>query len=116
MTTSHGLPASFDHDPLLWDDFVTLCRFGGRLTGTPGEAAARDWAARRLASIGVGHLSRQPTPYIGWRSLGSHVELLNGKALDANPLLHSAETPSDGLVLDVVDCGRGTPADIRALM
>jgi len=41
----NDLPHTLDCDPALWQDFVTLCRFGGRVTGTPGEAAARDFEA-----------------------------------------------------------------------
>jgi aminopeptidase YwaD len=111
----NSLPGSLDHDDRLWEDFTTLCRFGGRLTGTHGEGAARDWAVERLNALGVGQLSRTPTPYIGWECQNSHVELSSGAALDAYPLLYSASTPESGLVLDVVDCGRGTPEDIRGL-
>jgi aminopeptidase YwaD len=111
----NSLPDSLDHDDLLWEDFAALCRFGGRLTGTPGEAAAGDWAVERLNALGVGQLSRTLTPYIGWECLDSHMELSSGVALNAYPLLYSAGTPESGLVLDVVDCGRGTPEDIRSI-
>ena len=109
------LPDTLDHDQALWQDFVTLCQFGGRVTGTPGEVAARDWAVGRLTAIGVGQLSREPTPYIGWECLGSSLKLANNVAIDAVPLLYSAATPKNGMVLEVIDCGRGTPEDFYAI-
>ena len=109
----HSLPNAPPRDPALWTDFLTLCGFGGRLTGSPGEVAARDWAAERLADIAPGGVSRQPTPYLGWRCLESNLSV-GGATLEATPLLCGASTPEGGLELEVVDCGRGTPADIRA--
>lgn len=108
------LPIILDPDHAVWADYLTLCQFGGRLTGSPSEAAARDWAIERLNSIGAGRVSRHPTPYVGWQCFESRLELASGEVLDATPLLHSASTPADGLELDVVDCGRGTPEDILA--
>jgi aminopeptidase YwaD len=111
----NNLPDTLDHDQVLWQDFVTLCRFGGRVTGTPGEVAARDWAVGRLTAIGVGQLSREPTPYIGWECAGSSLKLANSVAIDAVPLLYSAATPKNGMELEVIDCGRGTPEDFYAV-
>lgn len=108
------LPDVLDHDHAVWADFHALCGFGGRLTGSPGEAAARDWAVERLAAIGAGRLSREPTPYVGWQALASRLELAGSEVVDATPLLYSAGTPDGGLELGVIDCGRGTPEDIRA--
>jgi hypothetical protein len=108
------LPRAAEPDPVLWDDFLALCGCGGRLTGSPGEIAARDWAAGRLGTIPGGRLRREPTAYRGWDCSRSTVALADGTQLDCLPLLCSAATPAGGLVLEVVDCGRGTPQDIRA--
>jgi hypothetical protein len=43
----NSLPDTIPDDPELWPDFLSLCAFGGRLTGAPGEIAARDWAAKQ---------------------------------------------------------------------
>lgn len=107
------LPHDVDPDPALWEDFLTLCDFGGRLAGSPGENAAREWAAGQLAAITGGKLSRHPTPYVGWHYSKANVSLPGGEPLDAIPLLCCAATPPLGLQVEVVDCGRGTPDDIR---
>jgi len=83
------------------------------LTGSPGEVTSRDWAAGRLAAINPDHVRREVVPYLGWRCRECHLHLSNGEPLDASPLLCSSSTPNGGLTLAVVDCGRGTPQDIR---
>ena len=108
------LPDTLPDDPELWPDFISLCAFGGRLTGTPGEIASRDWAAKRLAAIRPGGVSREPTPYVGWTCSDARALLPEGTPLEANVLLCCGDTPAEGLDLEVVDCGRGTLDDIRA--
>jgi len=102
-------------DPYLWPDFLSLCDFGGRLAGTPGEQAAQDWCCARLrAAAPWASLRRDPTPYAGW--LCDKAELIeadSGQCLDATPLLGAAFTPAGGQVLEVLDLGRGTPDDIH---
>src|SRR5258708_8462921 len=111
-----GLPATIPDDPELWPGFLALCAFGGRLTGEPGEIAWRDWAAKRLAAIHPGGVSREPTPYVGWTCSDARVLLLpEGEPLEANILLCCGDTPPEGLDVEVVDCGRGTPDDIRGV-
>jgi aminopeptidase YwaD len=101
-------------DRALWPDFEALCDFGGRLTGSPGEAAAREWAVERLAAIPGGTLRRDPVRYAGWTCDAVRLtELATGRDLDAVPLLAAAATPADGLTLEVVDCGRGSSEQIR---
>ena len=93
---SHHLPGMPPHDPAIWADFLALCGFGGRLTGTPGEIAARNWAAGRLAAIAPGCVSRQPTPYLGWRCTDGSLHLVDGEKLDSVPLLCWAVRPRLG--------------------
>lgn len=101
-------------DPALWPDFIALCDFGGRLTGSPSEIAARDWAAARLATIPAGTVQRKPLAYPGWTCRQARLtELRNGADLDVAPLLAAGPTPPDGIELDVVDCGRGAPEQIE---
>lgn len=112
----NGLPDTIPDDPELWPDFLSLCAFGGRLTGAPGEIAARDWATKRLAAIHPDRVSRETTPYVGWTCSDARVLLLpEGAPLEANVLLCCGDTPPEGLDLEVVDCGRGTPEDIRGV-
>ena len=102
-------------DPVLWTEFLALCDFGGRLTGSAGERAARDWAALRLAAIPGGTLRRDPAQYAGWTCRHARLQdLRSGRDLDVAPLLAAAATPPEGLELEVVDCGRGSPEQIAA--
>lgn len=101
------------NDARLWQDFLAICATGGRLSGTPSEAAAIAWCEQTLSD--VGHMVyRDPTPYMGWRY--DHFELRqisNAAVLDAVPLLGTASTPADGLTLEVFNLGRGTLEQIR---
>ena len=102
-------------DPALWTDFLSLCDHGGRLAGTPSEAAAQEWCAARLQAAAPGASFRlDPTPYAGWVcDNASLTDVGSGQRLEMTPLLGSAFTSAQGLVLDVLDLGRGAPEDIR---
>lgn len=102
-------------DPELWDDFHALCGFGGRLAGTPGEAAAQRWVLARLQAIAP-HAQQQKVPYDGWRCDKAALVLADAHgtalhALPCQPLLRSANTPPEGLWGQVVDLGQGREAD-----
>ena len=99
-------------DPALTQDFAALCAFGGRLAGSPGEAAAVAWALDRLRAIGSA-VSRVEVPYDGWRCRRAHLELLGPRArvLACHPLLRSISTAPAGLTGEVVDLGQGRGED-----
>ena len=109
-------------DAALWADFNALCDTGGRLAGTASETAAQAWCASRLDAILPGAVTRRdPTPYAGWvchvaevRALDEHASASSSRLLVATPLLGTASTPPEGLTLDVLDLGRGTPEQIQA--
>ncbi len=102
-------------DRALWPDFSTLCEFGGRLAGSSGEAAARDWAVGRMRAIPGGTVRRDLVRYAGWTCEEARLTSLpSGRDLAAIPLLAAATTSPGGLDLEVIDCARGTPDDIRA--
>lgn len=105
------LPESPPLDTALWQDFQALCDTGGRQAGTSSEAAALLWARARLAEIGGGKVQTVDTPYAGWHCVSASLALANGQAGDVQALLASPPTPKEGLALEVVDCGRGTPDD-----
>ena len=110
MTTSrHWLDAA-QNDPALMADFHALCAFGGRLAGTPEEAAAMAWAIERMGEIG-GRTRRVEAGYDGWRCLSSSLRLENGTALACKPLLRSSSTPAEGLAGEVLDLGPGRTED-----
>ncbi len=93
-------------------DFTALCDCGGRLAGSESEARAFAWAEAALAAIGP--TRHHATPYAGWRCHGATLtDLASGRALSCAPLLGTASTPPGGLDLEVVDCGRGGPEQIR---
>lgn len=99
-------------DTGLWRDFHSLCDFGGRLAGSASEALALDWCEQRLSGIGGMKARRDPTPYAGWVCRESSLtDLATGALLDAVPLLGTA--PTDGLDLELVNLGRGTPEQIQ---
>jgi hypothetical protein len=108
--------AALDADAALWTDFLALCDFGGRLAGTPSEAQAQAWCSARLDAVSPGLRSRQDaTPYAGWSCQRADLlDAATGGRLQAVPLLGTASTPADGLELEVIDLGRGTPEQIRA--
>lgn len=100
-------------DDGLWRDFHALCDCGGRLAGTVSEARALAWCEQALAGIGGMKARRDPTPYAGWVChAASLTDVCSGGALDAVPLLGTAA--AEGLELEVLDLGRGTPEQIRA--
>lgn len=88
-----------------------MCDFGGRFAGTESELQARRFAEARLAEIGAGRLCSIAYPYLGWERRASSVELDDGTKLEATSLVLSPSTPAEGLLLEVVDLGRGTSED-----
>ena len=98
-------------DAGLWADFTALCDCGGRLAGTPSEASAFAFTAGRLAALGP--VRDDPTPYAGWTCHEARItDLASGRELACAPLLGSAATPPEGLVLETIDLGRGAPAQL----
>ena len=97
-------------DPQMWSDFQALCDLGGRLAGSPREAAALTWARDRLAAIPGGILREHPVDYPGWRCRTAQLTHTgSGEALRCTPLLGTAATA--GLVAEVLDLGPGRPED-----
>ncbi len=114
QATFEQVRATLNNDAKLWQDFLSICRTGGRLAGSDSEAAALALCEAAL-SDGRHTVHRDPTRYKGWRC--NHIALRladSGELLDAAPLLGAAFTPKEGLVLDVVDLGRGTLEQIHA--
>ncbi|MBV7486691.1 M28 family peptidase [Bordetella sp. BOR01] len=101
-------------DAQLMDDFQALCGFGGRLSGSGQDAAAMDWALRRMQATG-GDVQKLDVPYDGWRCLHASLELQDSQgrvqALPCKPLLRSASTDADGLAAPVLDLGQGRADD-----
>ena len=113
--------ARIDHGiPGLLHDFGALCDCGGRLAGSESERRARDLTLARLTAAGQalpdglsGRAWLEHVDYAGWQAGDCALTLADSTALACQPLLGSAPTPSDGLVAEVVDLGRGAEADFR---
>src|SRR5262245_59086611 len=97
-------------DPQMWSDFFALCNLGGRLAGSPSEAAALAWARERLAAVPGGRLREHPVPYPGWRCRDAQlIDAASGRPLSCTPLLGTAATA--GLAAEVIDLGLGRADD-----
>lgn len=96
-------------------DFAALCGFGGRLQGTPSAAEAFGFVRDALLRLGVGTLAAPETPYHGWtlETVGISVPG-DGEPVPCAALVGSIPTVADGVELEVVNLGRGAPADIAA--
>src|SRR5258706_4256411 len=97
--------------PRIPEDFTALCACGGRFAGTESELRARELMAQRLAQATGGTVKREPVPYLGWDREPSHLTLADGRTFKACALGRSPATPSGGLRAEVIDLGRGPPAD-----
>jgi hypothetical protein len=98
-------------DVRLWPDFEALCDCGGRLAGTPSEAAALAWLRVAGARATARDAVAIATPYRGWTAQTASVTLLDGGRripLACLPLVRSA---SGSIAAEVVDLGRGTEAE-----
>lgn len=96
-------------------DFNALCDLGGRLQGTPSADAAFDFVRGAMLRVGAGHLSSPRTPYHGWRLDEAAISLPGtAERIPCASLIGSVPTPPDGLDLEVIDLGRGTPEEIAA--
>ena len=96
-------------------DFNALCDLGGRLQGTPSADAAFDFVGEALLGVGAGQLSSPRTAYHGW-TLEKVAISLPGMAAEipCASLVGSVPTLPEGVELEVVDLGRGTPEEIAA--
>lgn len=101
------------NDRALHENFEALCDTGGRLSGTESERRAMRLVAELGAvASGVSCVSI-PVLYGGWSAQRAGLEI-NGRALPCHPLVRSVGTPSEGLVAEVIDLGRGTPDEFAA--
>jgi aminopeptidase YwaD len=99
-------------------DFNALTEMGGRLVGSASEAAARDWLEFRLWRIPGARLAKHTFPFLSWGSAGSSIELVGrggGEKLPCHALYWAADTPPGGIEAELVDAGRGTDDEFRAL-
>lgn len=111
MRLDPGLAASIESDTALMADFEAICDCGGRLAGSAGERRALKLVAdlgRKATGIAARY---HPVPYDGWKATRAALRLADGTPAACYPLVFSAPAPAGGLAAEVVDLGRGTPAD-----
>jgi Iap family predicted aminopeptidase len=109
-----AVAAAIDEAGRLQADFASICDIGGRFAGTDSERAAVAWLKRRLAEDAGRPADVLPLHHDGWRRTAQRLDVLD-PPLGERPchaLVWSPSTPVGGLVGEVVDLGRGTPADI----
>ena len=96
----------------MWADFLALCDLGGRLAGSESEAAALDFAEKRLAAVPGATFRAEPVEYPGWRCRTAQLtHAVTGVSLPCTPLLGTAATA--GVVAEVLDLGLGRPEDFE---
>jgi aminopeptidase YwaD len=98
----------------LWNDFETICDYGGRQSGTLSERNATE----RLKKLGQEASGVPPViedvSYSGWEAISGSLFLPDGETVDINPLLRTVATHTNGLTAEVVDLGRGTMEEFAA--
>ncbi|MCD6289653.1 MAG: M28 family peptidase [Anaerolineae bacterium] len=97
--------------PTLYSHLTTLCDFGSRFGGTPGEAAARDWLRDRFSQLNLSNVHLESFTYTGWHRGTCQVRMLTPREIplpSAISLVYSPSTPQGGLRAELVDVGMGT--------
>ena len=94
--------------------FNRLCDFGGRLCGTDSEKSALNYVSDYLSSLNGGIIKFHPVEYDGWECIDSCI-LISGHEFEAVPLPGCSSLPVNGVNLNVVDAGRGTPDELKRL-
>lgn len=107
--------AAFNRSDPIMADLAALCDFGGRQSGTPSEAAARDWLAKAGAEALDAPCRPHSMAYDGWRAVRSELHVDGRGTMPCHPLLRSEATPAGGIEAEVVDLGRGLKADFDAV-
>ena len=106
------IPSVSPSDPQMWVDFLALCDLGGRLAGSASEAAALDFAEKRLAAVPGATFRAEPVAYPGWQCWTAQLtHAVTGVSFPCTPLLGTAATA--GIVAEVLDLGLGRPEDFE---
>ena len=106
-------------DTPMVSDLQTLTdQIGGRPTGSPANLRAFDWALERFRDAGV-EARKEPFQMPGLWLERSARAVVRGKGVQFTTrvaaLPFSTATPAEGLTAPLVDGGRGTETDFKAL-
>lgn len=93
-----------------------LDSIGPRLTGTPGQEAAADWAVRTYGEWGIDARNEQYGTWRGWRRGITHVDLLEPRVRSLEAMALAWSPPSGGPVMAeaVIPPAFSSPADLEA--
>ncbi|WP_083682774.1 M20/M25/M40 family metallo-hydrolase [Archangium sp. Cb G35] len=104
--------------PLLSDLQSLVDEVGGRATGSPANLRSVEWALARFREAGV-DARKEPFQMPGLWLERSASATLRGKGLEFSPRIaampFSTATPKGGLTAPLLDAGRGTVKDFKAL-
>jgi Zn-dependent M28 family amino/carboxypeptidase len=79
---------------------------GPRLAGSPGDAAAVQWAERTMRALKLANVHLEPVTVPVWKRGEERARIVaagdDGRALDVNALGWSGSTPAEGVEADVV--------------
>jgi aminopeptidase YwaD len=96
----------------MWADFQSLCDLGGRLAGSPSEAAALAFTRQRLTALPGAKVREDPVQYPGWRCRTAQLtSAMTGVSIQCTPLLGTASAA--GIVAEVLDLGLGRREDFE---
>jgi hypothetical protein len=98
------------------EDFVINITRKVRLSGSPEEREVFRYIARTLRGWGFEIEEHHPECWTSW-PVAALLEILGGDTSASLPCIThamAASTPTEGVVLDLVDVGRGDPARLRS--
>lgn len=82
---------------------------GFRVTGTPEDREAAEYAAAEMRSLGLSDVAIEEVAVDGWRFRGASLAVDGGARFDASSMGGVPPTPAGGLSGPVVDVGAGEP-------
>ncbi len=113
------LVSAFLGDTPLLNDLQSLVdEVGGRATGSPANLRSVDWALARFREAGV-EARKEPFQMPGLWLERSASATVRGKGLEFSPRIaampFSTATPKGGLTAPLLDAGKGTDKELKAL-
>ena len=113
------LVSAFLGDTPLMSDLQSLVdEVGGRATGSPANLRSVDWALARFREAGV-EARKEAFQMPGLWLERSASATVRGKGVDFSPRIaampFSTATPKGGLTAPLLDAGKGTEKDVKAL-
>src|SRR5205085_514558 len=98
----------------LFADLAAIVDCGGRFGGSESELRAKRWLIERMRKIPSVVIREHIFQFEGWRRHNAKLRILSTpqqQQLACHSLVYSPDTPDQGIEAEVIDVGRGTPAD-----